>query len=316
MALKIDAAVYSHIGHRANNEDNFYFNGIFMERAQMNKGGRLHKAVAGDTQIYAVCDGMGGAEYGEEASFRAVEALKGFQDNTPHPDNTKAINGMVAALSESIDQFSLEKGLRSGDSGSTLAMLVIKDWFFRTVNVGDSRVYLLRDGALRCVTRDDSVVQELVDRGDITLDEAWQHPRKNVITKHLGMPTNGAPLRAAIGERQALQTGDRFIICSDGLSDALHDTMIAEIAGDQTMTAEAAAERLAQTAVSDTEAAGIASDNITVIVLDIIETNSRDIGLRRMKQWGFFRAITCAGALASLCGLVWSAYHLVRLLTR
>ena len=316
MPLKIDAAVYSHIGHRANNEDNFYFNGIFMDRAQMNKGGRLRKVITADLQIYAVCDGMGGAEYGEEASFRSVEALKRFQDNTPHPDNEKTINAMVASLSESVDQFSIEKGLRSGDSGSTLAMLVIKDWFFRAVNVGDSRVYLLRDGTLRRVTRDDSVVQELVDRGDITLEEAWQHPRKNVITKHLGMPTNGEPLKASIGERLALKKGDRFILCSDGLSDALYDTRIAEIAGNQDMTPEAIAEQLAQTALSDMETAGIASDNITVIVLEIIETNNREIGLKRLKKWGFFGVLSCIGLLASLCGLGWSAYHLIRLLMR
>ena len=64
MSLKISAAVFSHIGHRSNNEDNFYFNGLFMEREQMNKGGQIHSVVTENEQMFAVCDGMGGAELG------------------------------------------------------------------------------------------------------------------------------------------------------------------------------------------------------------------------------------------------------------
>ena len=312
MSLKVDVSVYCHIGRRSNNEDNFYVNGTYMERNQMNKGGKLHKVFEGGEQMYAVCDGMGGAEYGEEASLRAVRAMKAYQDKATMLDTTDGLNRLISEASDDIDQISLSKGMPSGSSGSTAAMLILKDWYYRTVHVGDSRVYLLRDGVLKRITRDDSEVQELVDRGDITLDEAWQHPHKNVITKHLGMPNEGYPLLPTISKRCDLKPGDRFLICSDGLSDALHDTVISEIANAE-KSGESAVMRLARTALSDMDSAGIPSDNITVIVVDIQSVGPQDSDVRRVKLWSAVRALSGLATVAAAGGFGVALYHLINM---
>lgn len=315
MGLRVDTAVYCHIGRRANNEDNFYVNGLYMEREQMNKGGRYHKLFTTDQQLYAVCDGMGGAEFGEEASLRAVKSLKRYQEKCGQLDHAQNINKMVAETSDLIDDISLSRSMPSGSSGSTLAMLVLKDWYYRPVHVGDSRIYRLRDGELKRITRDDSEVQDMVDKGEITLDEAWQHPRKNVITKHLGMPTYGEALRPTIGKRSEMHQGDRFILCSDGLSDALHDTMIREIAT-QRKSAEETASQLARSALSDMDNVGIPSDNITVIVIDIQSINHKDSDVRRANRWMLLRVASAALSVLSLGGFGYSLYRLIQLIMR
>ena len=102
MSLKISAAVYSHIGHRPNNEDNFFYDGLYMEREQMNRGGRIHSVKTEPTQIYAVCDGMGGAELGEEASLKAVQMFKQYRDTCQHPDSSDNLNDLVSRVSDEI----------------------------------------------------------------------------------------------------------------------------------------------------------------------------------------------------------------------
>ena len=315
MGLKISAAVYSHIGHRTNNEDNFYLNGLYMEREQMNKGGQFQSVYTNEAQIYAVCDGMGGAELGEEASLRAVLALKDFQQKTKQPDSTVYLDEMISHASELVDDISISRGRPSGESGSTIAMLVMKDWYFRTVHVGDSRVYLFRDGELQRITKDDSEVQQMVDRGEITLDEAWVHPRKNVITRHLGMPTGGAKLLPSVSPRQDLHAGDRFVICSDGLSDEVHDSVIREILGEKKSSADTAA-KLVRTALSSADAAGYPSDNVTVILLDVLTAGDRDKDEKRVRSMKLIQKILGAASVLLLGGLGYSLYLLMQLLQK
>lgn len=315
MGLKISAAVYSHIGHRPNNEDNFFVNGLFMEREQMNKGGRYHAVYTDDAQIFAVCDGMGGAELGEEASLRAVKMLKEFHQNCAQPDSTVYLNDLVADMSERVDAISLERGRPSGDSGCTIAMLVMKDWYFRTVNVGDSRVYQLHDGELTRVTKDDSEVQQMLDRGEITAEEAWQHPLKNVITRHLGMPMNGERLKPTVSERMDLTPGDRYLICSDGLSDEVPDDVIRDLLRSNTSPADAAAV-LVRRALSESEYMGIPSDNVTVIVIDVLKAGERNDNQRRVRRMNILRAGLAALSAAAVGGLIWRCIELFRFLKK
>ena len=95
MGLRTEAAVCCSIGRRKNNEDNFYVNGIYMKREQMNNGGQYSALVTDSLQMFAVCDGMGGAEFGEEASLKAVCALHEYQRGCAHPDSEKNINAMI-----------------------------------------------------------------------------------------------------------------------------------------------------------------------------------------------------------------------------
>ena len=316
MGLKISAAVYSHIGHRRNNEDNFFFNGTYMEREQMDKGGQLEAVYSDAQQMFAVCDGMGGAELGEEASLRAVRALKKFKDTCPQMDSTVYLDKMIDETSRIVDDISVSRGRPSGDSGSTIAMLVMKDWYFRTVHVGDSRIYRLRGDQLERMTKDDSEVQQMVDRGELTLDEAWKHPRKNVITKHLGMPLDeGEKLKPTVSARQELKEGDRFLICSDGLTDEVHDSVIKSILKSGRSAAEIAPQ-LVRRALSDSEDAHISSDNITVIVLDVLKAGKMDSNAKRIQQMQTIRAALIGAAALLFGGFAYTGWRVLELLLK
>ena len=313
MGLKIEAAVCCSIGRRKNNEDNFYVNGRYMEREQMNNGGQYKALVTDELQMYAVCDGMGGAEFGEEASLKAVKELARFQSECPQPDSTKYLGSMIDQLSKDIDQISLDKGMESGSCGSTIALLILRNDTYRTVHVGDSRVYRMRGGELKRITRDDSEVQDMVDRGEITLDQAWTHPHKNVITRHLGMPTDGTVLIPSVSPRNQLRNGDRFMICSDGVSDQLHDTMLQDILG-RAMPAKDVAEMIVRMALKDADNAGIHSDNITCVIVDVKQMGEANYDDKQLKQLRLLRGGAMGGAAAFLGLLGYNLYRLITLL--
>ena len=313
MGLKIEAAVCCSIGRRKNNEDNFYVNGRYMEREQMNNGGQYKALVTDELQMYAVCDGMGGAEFGEEASLKAVKELARFQSECPQPDSTKYLGSMIDQLSKDIDQISLDKGMESGSCGSTIALLILRNDTYRTVHVGDSRVYRMRSGELKRITRDDSEVQDMVDRGEITLDQAWTHPHKNVITRHLGMPTDGTVLIPSVSPRNQLRNGDRFMICSDGVSDQLHDTMLQDILG-RAMPAKDVAEMIVRMALKDADNAGIHSDNITCVIVDVKQMGEANYDDKQLKQLRLLRGGAMGGAAAFLGLLGYNLYRLITLL--
>lgn len=299
MGVKVEAAAYSSIGGRKNNEDNFYLDGIFLKREQMDQGGKVSLLNAHPAQVYAVFDGMGGGDYGEFASACAAEALKRYQAESTSPDDPEALLRFLTETSQQIDRFSLERALQSGACGSTAAILILGDRWCRAVNVGDSRIYLLREGTLARLTRDQSEVQRLVDAGEITPDEAWSHPRKNIITHHLGMPLKGDLLEAVIGERMELREGDCFLICSDGVSDNLRDEEIREA-----LDSRGSAEELASGIVRRTERSAnerdVESDNVTAVVLKVQRVGGDGV-LRRARRWltGHRLAAICAALVAA-----------------
>jgi len=312
MSLKIDAAAYSHIGVRANNEDNFYFNGVYMSREQMNQGGQYSASSTDKMQIYAVCDGMGGAEFGEEASLMTVTELSKYQKECAQPDSSVHLDEMIDQLNRKVDGISLSKGMVSGSCGSTIAMLMTNDYYYRTVHVGDSRIYRLRDGKLTQLTRDDSEVQRLLDNGQITREQAFMHPKSNVILRHLGMPLpEGGKLKPTVSERSDLVPGDRFLICSDGLSDVMRDSLIGKVLGNG--TPKEAAKALVQTALRESESYGIDSDNVTVIVIDVADVGERKNAMRRLQK---LRVIQAASALLTALSLGGIAYCIMQLIAR
>jgi serine/threonine protein phosphatase PrpC len=127
------------------------------------------------------------------------------------------------------------------------------------LNVGDSRTYQLRDGELTQLTRDDTYVQALVDQGVLTPDDARRHPQRALVTQAV----QGGPFRPA-GRMIPVLAGDRFLLCSDGLSDYVEDAVIAE-----TLRANRDRKTCAGELVSRTLENG-APDNVTVIVADIV----------------------------------------------
>ena len=315
MGLIIEAAAYSHIGGRKNNEDNFYLNGVSMEREQMNRGGQCHTDFADPTQIYAVCDGMGGAMFGEEASLLAVKSLRKYQQNCEQPDSSVHLEQLLRQISDGINQISFARNMPAGASGSTIAMLIMKDWYFRCVHVGDSRIYRLREGMFEQLTRDHSQVQQMVDAGEITPEEAFRHPLKNVITQHLGMPEETVLMTPEISQRMELRAGDKFLICSDGLSDVVPDSVIAQLLSANEATSSSAAS-MVRTALNSADEFGVSSDNVTIIRLDVRETEEKGSDVKRMRRLGIVHKLLGASVALLAAGLCWVGYDLIKFLIR
>jgi serine/threonine protein phosphatase PrpC len=212
--------------------------------------------------LYVVCDGMGGAEAGEVAAAIAVSTIRdyvGFRLGGAEASDPGKL--MIAALEEANSKIIAYQGEHpeSRGMGSTgVAALVVPPnaavgW------CGDSRAYLLESGRLRQVTRDHSLVQRLVEIGQISAEEARHHEHKNVITRSLGARQSGAAGAEAVALR--LKRGDRMLLCSDGLTAHVEDGEIAQILRRHADPYAAARELIAAAN------AGGGTDNISVIVL-------------------------------------------------
>ncbi len=215
-------------------------------------------------RLLVIADGVGGHAAGEVASSVAVGVLSGLDEDSPGGDLLEALAGAVHSANNHL------RHMVSGDPelagmGTTVTALLRAGGRFGLVHVGDSRGYLLRDGTLQQITKDHTFVQSLLDEGRITAEEADQHPQKNVITNALdGREDIGLDL--SVRETRA---GDRYLLCSDGLSnvvseDTIRDTLAAEASTD------VAVERLVDLALK-----GGGPDNITAIVADVVEVETK-----------------------------------------
>ncbi|GAA1975170.1 protein phosphatase 2C domain-containing protein [Isoptericola halotolerans] len=230
-------------------------------RRRVNEDGFL----AGDG-VFLVADGMGGHDAGEVASALALEALSPLRDVTRvDPD---VVVGLVTAAQARIRGIDTGPGGRAAGTTLTGAVVAYQDdvpyWLF--VNVGDSRTYLLSGGTLDQVSVDHSEVQQLVDAGLLTEEEARRHPRRNVVTRALGADETPAPDFRYV----PVVLDDRLLVCSDGLTVELTDERITQVLLDHADPQQAAA-RLVDEAI----AAG-GRDNITVVVVDVTGGNDAD----------------------------------------
>lgn len=211
--------------------------------------------------VFAVADGMGGHAAGEVASELAIAELRRLAEAAPvtAEELTGAIRNanehIVASGAEHRDQFGM---------GTTLTGIAVvsadgsDQW--AVFNVGDSRVYRFADGTLSQLTVDHSAVQELVQAGRLSPDDARHHPRRNVVTRSLGSD----PAPAADVWVLPPATGDRFLVCSDGLTSELEDADIAAVLREVSDPEQAAGELVRRA----NEAAG--RDNVTVVVLELV----------------------------------------------
>lgn len=210
--------------------------------------------------LLLVADGMGGHAAGELASAMAVATIAQLDVTTaPVTDPLAALADAVDEIGDSIATVIAEEPELTG-MGSTVTGLYWMGQRFALVHVGDSRAYLLRDGELFQMTHDHTYVQTLVDSGSITTEEAAYHPRRSLLMRALdGMN----PVEADISLRDA-QLGDRFLLCSDGLTGVVRDSVIAEILRDGEPTG--CVTRLVERALE-----GGAPDNVTVVVADVVD---------------------------------------------
>lgn len=220
--------------------------------------GNNEDAVFASPRLAAVADGVGGAAAGEVASRAAIDALVHLDKCRLDGALDDALAGAVASGNERIG-FIVECRPRLTGMSTTLTAVALGDDGYVLANVGDSRTYLLRDGALTRLSRDDSYVQMLLDTGALTPDEARRHPQRSLVLEALdGDPERRAPVVTTAPAR----AGDRLLLCSDGLSDYVDDDAIAAVLRDGAR--EACAERLVAMAL----AAG-ARDNVSVVVTDV-----------------------------------------------
>jgi protein phosphatase len=210
-----------------------------------------------------VADGMGGQSAGERASALAVELipkrleqLLDFSKASPKVVNDALEKSIAYANTEIIALSEIEPGLRN--MGTTVVMMLrVADRFF-FIGVGDSRAYELRGNKLRQLTTDHSLTQALLDAGTISPEEAKTHRYRNVLYKYLGSRDGAAGGNAL---EVVPKSGDRFLLCSDGLNDGLKDPEIATLLKSSD-NAQAVAETLINAALE-----GGSRDNVTCIVV-------------------------------------------------
>jgi protein phosphatase len=209
--------------------------------------------------LLAVADGMGGHAAGEVASSVALSILAGLEDDVPATELLGALAAAVNQANEAISDL-VEKHPQLDGMGTTLTALLWSGKRIGLVHIGDSRAYLLRDGALTQITHDHTFVQQLQDEGRITAEEAAVHPQRSLLLRCLDGRNAPEP---DLSVREA-QLGDRILVCSDGLSGVVSDAELSAVLSEWGLTE--AADRLIQKAL----AAG-GPDNITCIVADVVE---------------------------------------------
>lgn len=233
--------------------------------------------------LFAVCDGMGGHAAGEVASSIAVSTIA---EKAPASADDVLMGVAVEAANTAV-MLGAEQGVGKPGMGCTASCCLIEEGKMAIAHVGDSRIYLLRHGSLVRVTHDHSYVEELVDSGQITADEARTHPSRSIITRALGSD----PDMYADHFSLEVSNGDRVILCSDGLSSMIADSEIEALAV-SSATPQQAADNLVAAALT---AGGL--DNVTVVVVDVVDDGTAEKSRRRLTK----RAI---GVTATLVGVL------------
>ncbi len=211
-------------------------------------------------QLIAVADGMGGHAGGDVASSLAIEALVSCASDRPTANSASDLVEIARLASASIHE-AVENDAQLSGMGTTLTMVLCAGSTIALAHIGDSRAYRLRDGVLTLVTHDDTYVQSLVDTGEITPEQAREHPMRWVVTKVLTGQDLG-PDDVQLGVFDG-KLADRWLICSDGLSGFVSEETL--------QTCLAAGDDVAETAEALVRCAkeAPARDNVMVIVADV-----------------------------------------------
>jgi PPM family protein phosphatase len=243
----IEVSSQSDIGClRQNNEDSFGYWEPEDDQQFLRKG-----------RLAVVADGMGGYEGGQEASRLAVETLVGVYRDFGGDDPQAALVEALQTAHEQIRQYSFAHPELRGMGTTCTAAAIVQDALYY-VHVGDTRLYLIRDGQITRVTRDHSYVGRLVESGMISQEEAETHPQRNILTAALG--TNPDLIMDSPGQPEPLRPEDVLLICSDGLWGLVRDSEILDAV--ENKSAEQAGRELIELA---RERGG--PDNITVEIL-------------------------------------------------
>lgn len=238
----MDYAVYSNRGKaRKNNEDEYYI----AQRQQPET-----------YSLLAVADGMGGHKAGEVASKIAINYLRQYKFNIS-TGLQQQIEEVIAAINREIIQRAVDKK-NLDNMGTTMSMGIIYNKKLFTGHIGDSRIYMFRDDHLSQLTTDHTLVNELVRQKKIDQEEAFYHPRKNILTRALGLETD---IQSEINYYD-LQPEDILLFCTDGLSDLVKFARIETIIRDNNPDLEQIVNSLGTRAMDNG-----GSDNISLIAV-------------------------------------------------
>ncbi|MDO0926819.1 Stp1/IreP family PP2C-type Ser/Thr phosphatase [Streptomyces sp. TG1A-8] len=216
-------------------------------------------------RLLAIADGMGGQAAGEVASSEVISTLVTLDDDVPGSDILTSLGHAVQRANDQLRAM-VEEDPQLEGMGTTLTALLWTGQRLGLVHVGDSRAYLLRDGVLTQITQDHTWVQRLVDEGRITEEEASTHPQRALLMRALG---SGEHVEPDLSIRE-VRAGDRYLICSDGLSGVVsHQTMQEALSSYQ--GPQETVQELIQLALR-----GGGPDNITVIVADVLDLDTGD----------------------------------------
>lgn len=242
-AFAFSSAAASHVGNvRKLNEDSF----VSRDRAG----------------LWAVFDGVGGHDAGDVASRMLAQAFASLELPPGGRGTLEAVEATIQAQNSQMVHYVAETP-NVTSMGSTIVLLLAFNDHVACLWAGDSRCYRCRDGALAQVSHDHSLVQELIDAGHITEEEARTHKKRNVITRAVGVSEELALSQV----REAAKPGDRYLLCSDGLTGPLTDQVIAQILGSSPDAAEVS------DALIDAALKNGARDNVTAIVVDVRSPN-------------------------------------------
>lgn len=239
--------------------------------------------------LFAVADGMGGHEAGEVASELTIKTLE--QLAPAHPD-AQALERAVEAANLNVLQ-APSQGIGREGMGTTLTAAMIEGERLLIAQVGDSRAYLLHQGELQQLTRDHSLMMDLIEAGQITPEEARVHPNRSVITRAIGSDPHMKPDIYELN----ISAGDRLLLCSDGLSTMLEDGEIQTIMR-HTPSPQQCASDLVDAAL---QAGGY--DNVTVVVADIEGFKHNKVVKERRKSHALVIGIVIAFVLAFALGI-------------
>ncbi|MFC6086573.1 PP2C family protein-serine/threonine phosphatase [Sphaerisporangium aureirubrum] len=220
---------------------------------------RNEDSVYAGPRLLAVADGMGGHSHGEVASATVIAALSSLDSDPPGGDPLGSLETAITAAGHRLKDMAARDPKLAG-MGTTLTAMLWDGGTIALAHIGDSRAYMLRGGCLYQITRDHTLVQSLVDDGQMTPEQAAAHPRRSLLMRALG---GSGSVEPDLSLREA-HDGDRYLICSDGLSgvvgpQALHETLTA--AGDLAEAAEHLIELARQ-------AGG--PDNISCVVAEVL----------------------------------------------
>jgi len=221
---------------------------------RMNEDGYLNRP---DLGLWVVADGAGGHQSGEVASAEVVAALQDIAAGLSAGEMLQEVRGRLERVHERLRDASEERG-QGVVMATTVVVLIVRDDHFACLWAGDSPAYLLRGDVLTKITRDHSLVQDLVESGVITESEAANHRQANVITRAVGADHELLELDKRTGP---LMPGDRLLLCSDGLSKSLSP---GEIASLLSLEQGADAEQLVMAAID-----ARAIDNVTAVTIEV-----------------------------------------------